>query len=117
MSSQERAVIIFLLATAIAGLGVSFYKRSHPPDIKIISSDEITTSKGGAVSRRAININTAAKEELVSLPGIGPALADEIIAYRQENGYFYLAEEIVNVPGIGEARYQRLKDSIVTEDE
>ncbi|MEW6423714.1 MAG: ComEA family DNA-binding protein [Bacillota bacterium] len=59
-----------------------------------------------------ININTAGKAELESLPGIGPALAERIIQYREEHGYFMSIEDIKNVSGIGEKRYEQLKDKI-----
>jgi competence protein ComEA len=48
-----------------------------------------------------ININTATQEELESLPGIGPVIAQEIITYRQSEGYFTSIEEIQKVPGVG----------------
>lgn len=63
-------------------------------------------------SQGLININTAGKAELETLPGIGPAMADRIIQYREEKGPFSTAEDIKNVSGIGEKRYEQLKDKI-----
>lgn len=59
-----------------------------------------------------ININTASKEELESLPGIGPTLAQRIIDYREKNGYFQSIEEIKNVSGIGDKKFEAIKDLI-----
>lgn len=59
-----------------------------------------------------ININTASLEELMSLPGIGPKIAQEIINYRTRYGPFTHISEIKKVQGIGEKRYQRIKDLI-----
>ncbi|MBC7324017.1 MAG: ComEA family DNA-binding protein [Moorella sp. (in: Bacteria)] len=61
-----------------------------------------------------ININTAGKAELESLPGIGPSLAERIIEYREKNGPFLSPEDIKNVSGIGEKRYEQIKDKITT---
>ncbi|MCR5836538.1 MAG: helix-hairpin-helix domain-containing protein [Lachnospiraceae bacterium] len=59
-----------------------------------------------------ININTASKEELCSLAGIGEAKAASIIEYRAANGFFQKIEDIKNVSGIGENVFNRIKDSI-----
>lgn len=59
-----------------------------------------------------ININTANKEELDTLPGIGPATADKIIEYRETNGHFTSIEDIKNVRGIGEAKFSKIQSRI-----
>jgi len=59
-----------------------------------------------------VNINIASKQELESLIGIGPALADRIINYRNEKGKFSSIEEIMNVKGIGEKKYEELSSKI-----
>ncbi len=58
-----------------------------------------------------ININTATKDELTSLNGIGEATANKIINYRNKNKFKEI-EDIMNVPGIGEARFNNIKDYI-----
>lgn len=61
---------------------------------------------------RKININTAAKEELMQLQKIGPQKAEAIIHYRETVGSFENPEDIVNVSGIGKATYEINKDLI-----
>lgn len=56
-----------------------------------------------------VNINTATKEELMSLPGIGETKAVAILAYRQENGLFSSIEEIKKVEGIKETVFSKIK--------
>jgi len=59
-----------------------------------------------------ISINSATKEELMTLTGIGESKAESIIKYREENDGFKNLEEIKNVSGIGESAYSKIKDYI-----
>lgn len=59
-----------------------------------------------------VNINTASQEELETLPGIGPSLAQRIITYREENGAFADITELMNVSGIGEKLFAQLENKI-----
>jgi general secretion pathway protein K len=63
-----------------------------------------------------ININTADKEELITLSGIGEAKADAVIAYREEHGSFQNIDEIMNVSGIGENLFEKIKEKICVEE-
>lgn len=64
-----------------------------------------------------VNINTAAKELLLTLDGIGESYADRIIQYREQNGPFQSAEDILKVKGIGDKTYEMNKNRIVVKDE
>ena len=59
-----------------------------------------------------VNLNSAGKEELMTLPGIGEAKAATILQYREENGSFQSIEELMNIPGIKEGVFNKIKDSI-----
>lgn len=67
---------------------------------------------GQAGAQAKVNINTASREELMTLTGIGEARAEDIIRYREENGGFKKIEDIMKVSGIKEAAFQKIKDSI-----
>lgn len=68
------------------------------------------TAHGGTDAR--VNINTASLAQLKTLPGIGDAKAEAVIAYREAHGGFQSTEEIMQVSGIKEALYSRIKDYI-----
>jgi competence protein ComEA len=59
-----------------------------------------------------VNINTAAVEDLDTLPGIGPTTAQAIVDYRLKNGLFQVIQDIQKVPGIGSATYALIQDYI-----
>lgn len=59
-----------------------------------------------------VNLNTADKKLLMSLPGIGEVKAMSILDYRKENGRFRSAEELMKVKGIGEKTYEKIKEMI-----
>lgn len=69
----------------------------------------------GASGGGKVNINTAGLDALVALPGIGPATAQKIIDYREENGAFEKTADIVNVPGIGPSTFDTIKDLITVD--
>ncbi|MBQ8814656.1 MAG: helix-hairpin-helix domain-containing protein [Lachnospiraceae bacterium] len=85
----------------------------------IPSLDEVEADQYGQISAGdeggLININTADKELLMTLPGIGEAKALAIIAWRTEHGDFQTTEEIMQVSGIKEAAYEKIKLLITAE--
>jgi len=61
---------------------------------------------------KLVNINTATKNELMNLSGIGESKAEDILEYRNRNGSFKTIEEIKNVSGIGDALFSKIKENI-----
>lgn len=59
-----------------------------------------------------VNLNTADKAELMTLPGIGESKAEDILQYRKNKGAFKTIEEIKNISGIKEAAFNKIKDLI-----
>lgn len=117
-TKQEKQVLVFLLAAAAIGTGIICYKSlTCQPKIGVSSRqrapDEALIKE--AKDYKIININTATKEELLRLKGIGPRLAEAILEYRASRGNFLTKEDIRNVKGIGPAKYDAIKENIKTE--
>lgn len=72
-----------------------------------VSNNSLDSSKDSL-----ININTASKDELKTLNGVGDTLAESIISYREENGNFKTIEDIKNVSRIGDKTFEKFKDKI-----
>jgi competence protein ComEA len=67
---------------------------------------------GGIDPGGLVNLNTATLDQLQTLPGVGPVLAQRIIDYRQQHGGFGSVADLRNVTGIGDARYNELKSRV-----
>ncbi|MBQ6297287.1 MAG: helix-hairpin-helix domain-containing protein [Selenomonadaceae bacterium] len=83
----------------------------HIPTKEILFQEQNFSS---ASSSDLVNINTADAERLATLKGIGPALAQRIIDYREQNGNFKSIDELKNVRGIGQKKFDAFKDKITT---
>ena len=85
---------------------------SPPPD----QPDGSRSDEGGRpdslLEGEIIDLNTAAPEDLERLPGIGPAKAEAIAAYRTEHGPFRTVDQLMEVSGIGEATLEALRPYI-----
>ena len=80
----------------------------HIPTKEIFLQEQSISASSGDM----VNINTADAEKLATLKGIGPALAQRIIEYREQNGAFKSIDEIKNVRGIGDKKFAAFKDKI-----
>ncbi|MFQ5818041.1 MAG: ComEA family DNA-binding protein [Terriglobia bacterium] len=60
------------------------------------------------VQPKKININTATLEELATLPGIGPKIAERVVRYREKNGAFRKIEELLIIRGISRKKFEKI---------
>ena len=84
------------------------YILKHGEKPKQMTENAITSSSSGEI----ININTANKEQLMKISGVGKTKAEAIIAHREKNGDFKTKEDITKVHGIGKATFEKIKDKI-----
>ena len=83
------------------------YVLKHGEKPKQISDDGSSSS-----NTDVININTANKEQLMKISGVGKTKAEAIIAHREKNGDFKKKEDITKVRGIGKSTFEKIKDKI-----
>jgi len=97
-----------ILMAAILGIAMSAAATS--------AQSKSTTQKAatGATATAAapVNLNTATAEQLATIPGVGPKMAERIIDYRQKNGGFKKVEDLMNVSGVGEKSFLKMKPLI-----
>ncbi len=139
---QEKRFVLFVLTTFLIGCGVTFYRqtrgdarlerwRVQQQASKQVSSLNLALEsrlvEGGEESahqrlssqkRRLIakiNLNSATAAELATLERIGPAMAERIIRYREDNGPFKSIEQLQRVKGIGPKTFSRIRERIAVE--
>ena len=103
---QERLVILFLILTAIFGIGINFLNKRYPKARRIYYFN---------IDLERVNLNRADKETLITIPGIGEKLAQRIVEYREKNQEFTEIEEIRKIRGMNSYRYEKVKDYLYIE--
>lgn len=87
-------------------------QQIYVPSEKEIRSGAVKEEKGPGQEQAKINLNTATKEELMTLNGIGEAKAEAIIKYREEHGNFSSVEDIMKIEGIKDGIFNKVKEQI-----
>ena len=117
MERQEKGWITYLflalVTCAFLAAAVWLLRGADRTETALYTVQTERASAEAAVPKRTlVDINTASAEELETLTGIGPVLAEAIVAYRTEHGAFESAEELLEVRGIGSAKLDGLRGEI-----
>lgn len=80
-----------------------------PKEGEEVAAKEVENSS----TQTKIDLNTATREQLMTLPGIGESKADAILSYREEHGAFQTTEDLKKISGIKDGVFQKLKDLII----
>lgn len=101
------------LAEAVQdGQRLYVYSQEETAQLKEAGISEQAAAEESAQKDEKVNINTADRETLMTLPGIGESKADAILLYRETQGGFSSIEEIQNISGIKNAVFSKIKDRI-----
>lgn len=79
-----------------------------------IQAEEKPAAKSGAPAR-PVDLNQASAEELTTIPGVGLALAQRIVEFREKEGPFRRVEDLMKVKGIGEKSFQKMRQHVKVE--
>ncbi|MFA5059495.1 MAG: helix-hairpin-helix domain-containing protein [Candidatus Omnitrophota bacterium] len=102
LTKQERLVLVLFIFILLLGSLLSYLFKTNPRfacAVEILDTDRIYYKT---------DINQAAHDELIAIPGIGPATAKRILSYRQEHGPFRSLEELRSIKGISLQNYQKI---------
>jgi len=96
---MTRIMMAAIAAIALSATALSAQSKTPAP-------------KTAATAAAPVNLNTATAEQLATIPGVGPKMAERIIDYRQKNGGFKKVEDLMNVSGVGEKSFLKMKPLI-----
>ena len=108
------AIGICLIAAVL--LTAAFTPKKEQKRFIHQNTDAVSTTVPTSVRLFPVNINTATKAQLQTVPGIGEKTAAKIIVYRETNGAFQSVEDIRHVEGIGEKMFQSIKEYICVDE-
>ncbi|MGN0452614.1 MAG: ComEA family DNA-binding protein [Ruminococcus sp.] len=110
---RPEAILIFfgLLFIAISVTFTVFYREvPNTAGVYYVSDyDKERLLESSVAETVLVDINTAGKEALMTVPGIGEVIAQRIIDYREQIGRFNSVEELMNIKGIGESTFENIK--------
>ena len=104
LTTEERKVLVFLLGVALMGAGISYAAKMFAP-VERIARLESDFGK--------VDLNSADKDALKSVPGIGEKLAGRIIAFREEKAGLSDIEQIKEIKGLTGGKFDKIKNYLV----
>ena len=110
--NQEAAPEVLNQARVLADGERIYVPKQDEAESYSLQDQGLESNAGTADTRGKININTAGKEELMTLPGIGEAKAEKILRYREEHGAFRSIEDVMQIEGIKEGVFNKIKEDI-----
>ncbi|MGA7159409.1 MAG: helix-hairpin-helix domain-containing protein [Bacteroidota bacterium] len=132
-TKNEQKIFLFLSVVFIAGVSIKAYRTYFVPqpvrqfDYSALDKEfeerskhltsitqydgpkDTTATTNAPNAKKKINLNTATKAQLVSLPGIGESIAEQILIFRDEHGLFSSVEQLRKIKGIGAKKFEKLR--------
>ena len=99
------SILILLLGAALI-----------PPGLSAAAGVTAVPSRSALENRPTYDLNSVGREDLLAIRGIGPALAERILAYRSRHGAFSSIDELLGIKGIGEKNFEKIADWLTVGD-
>ena len=106
LTPEERKVMLFLLAVAVAGAGVKFALKSRNPASEFLKIDNADIK---------LDLNSAGLAEILRTKALPRKLAENVLVFRRDHGPFNSLKEVKGVKGIGKFRYEKMKEFFFVE--
>jgi competence protein ComEA len=91
---------------------VNLARKVVDGELIVVGLAPASGGQGAVGPQPTVNLNTATLDQLQTLPGVGPVLAQRIIDYRDAHGGFTTVSDLRQVSGIGDTRFNQLKDKV-----
>ncbi len=111
-TDQAAAEYLNMAERITDGMKIVVLSREEAEAAKARGELSLSQTASPEAQKTKVNLNTATKEELMTLRGIGEAKADDILRYRESHGGFQKIEDIMKISGIKDAAYQKIKEDI-----
>jgi comEA protein len=119
---SEQKIFLFLALIFLAGAAIKLYRAyvAPPRDVRfdysesdsVFAASSTASTAQSSIKQQPININTAGAEELDALPGVGPAMAQQIVDYRHTHGPFKSLQDLRNIKGMGPKKLEKLQPMV-----
>ncbi len=107
LTPNERKALLFVAFLILSGSLLRVLKLNSDKNPQILKSAK------AAQEKTPLNINTASKDQLKTIPGIGPVTAQRILDFRKTYGFFENADDLKKIKGIGDKKIEIIKQYIL----
>lgn len=109
---MTKKIFFFAVFIAVTISAATAFSYASTPKTSLSAPASVTFSTSLKENERLVDINTAGKDELMTLDGVGEVIADRILSYRAEGNVFHSVSELKNIKGIGDSILKKNEDRI-----
>ncbi|MGE5280097.1 MAG: ComEA family DNA-binding protein [Deltaproteobacteria bacterium] len=118
LTTEEKRVLLFVAFVLLLGTGLQLFRKTTGCNFCLVDlySDAPAASRGDAAGARPVDVNTATREELIAVPGIGGKTADAVLRLRAEKGRLTDLAELTAIDGINDRKVDAFRKYLIVKD-